>query len=57
MQKAFSKKLGFLIFVSINKGMFFLLHKLIISFIESGDNKKEPNFQKLISLHVENLLG
>ena len=32
-------------------------YKKIIKFIESGDNKKDPNYQKLISLHVESLLN
>ena len=31
-------------------------YKKIIKFIESGDNKKDPNYQKLISLHVGNLI-
>ena len=31
-------------------------YKKIIKFIESIDNKLEPNFDKLISLHVESLL-
>ena len=31
-------------------------YKKIIKFIESGDFKKDPNYQKLISLHVESLL-
>ena len=29
----------------------------IINFIESGNNKKDPNYQKLISLHVGNLIN
>ena len=29
----------------------------IIKFIESGDNKKDSNYKKLISLHVESLLN
>ncbi len=32
-------------------------YKKIIQFIESGDNKKDPNYQKLISLHVGNLIN
>ena len=32
-------------------------YKKIIKFIESGDNKKEPNNEKLISLHVASLLN
>jgi len=32
-------------------------YKKIIKFIESGDNKKDPNYQKLISLHVGNLIN
>tara|TARA_B100001287_G_scaffold55379_1_gene43885 strand:+ start:170 stop:799 length:630 start_codon:yes stop_codon:yes gene_type:complete len=32
-------------------------YKKIIHFIESGDNKKDPNYQKLISLHVGNLIN
>ena len=32
-------------------------YKKIIQFVESGDNKKDPNYQKLISLHVESLLN
>ena len=32
-------------------------YKKIIKFIESGDHKKDPNYQKLISLHVESLLN
>ena len=32
-------------------------YKKIIKFIKSGDNKKDPNYQKLISLHVESLLN
>ena len=31
-------------------------YKKIIKFIESGDIKKDTNYQKLISLHVESLL-
>ena len=29
----------------------------IINFIETGSNKKDPNYQKLISLHVGNLIN
>ena len=32
-------------------------YKKIIKFIESGDNKKDSNYKKLISLHVESLLN
>ena len=32
-------------------------YKKILKFIETGDNKKDPNYQKLISLHVESLLN
>ena len=32
-------------------------YKKIIQFIESGDNKKDPNYQKLISLHIGNLIN
>ena len=32
-------------------------YKKIIKFIKSGDNKKDPNYQKLISLHVESLIN
>ena len=32
-------------------------YKKIIEFIESSNNEKEPNYQKLISLHVGNLLN
>jgi len=32
-------------------------YKKIIKFIETGDNKKDPNYQKLISLHVGNLIN
>ena len=32
-------------------------YKKIIQFIESGDNKKDSNYQKLISLHVGNLIN
>ena len=32
-------------------------YEKIIKFIESGNNKKDPNYQKLISLHVESLLN
>ena len=32
-------------------------YKKIIKFIEISDNKKDPNYQKLISLHVESLLN
>ena len=32
-------------------------YKKIIQFIESGDNKKDPNYQKLISLHVGSLIN
>ena len=32
-------------------------YKKIIKFIESGHNKKDPNYQKLISLHVGNLIN
>ncbi len=32
-------------------------YKKIIRFIESGDNKKDSNYQNLISLHVERLLN
>ena len=31
-------------------------YKKIIKFIESGNNKKDPNYQKLISLHVGSLI-
>ena len=32
-------------------------YKKIIKFIKSSDNKKDPNYQKLISLHVESLIN
>ena len=32
-------------------------YEKIIKFIESGNNKTDPNYQKLISLHVESLLN
>ena len=32
-------------------------YEKIIKFIESGNNIKDPNYQKLISLHVESLLN
>ena len=32
-------------------------YEKIIKFIESSNNKKDPNYQKLISLHVESLLN
>ena len=32
-------------------------YKKIMKFIETGDDKIEPNYQKLISLHVESLLN
>jgi guanylate kinase len=32
-------------------------YKKIIKFIESGDNEHDPNYQKLISLHVNSLLN
>ena len=32
-------------------------YEKIIKFIEFGDNKKDPNYQKFISLHVESLLN
>ena len=32
-------------------------YKKIIKFIDSGNKEKEPNYQKLISLHVGNLLN
>ena len=31
-------------------------YKKIIKFIQSSDNKKDPNYQRLISLHVESLI-
>ena len=31
-------------------------YKKIIKFIKSSDNKKDPNYQRLISLHVKSLL-
>ncbi len=31
-------------------------YKKIINFIKSTDNKKDPNYQKLISLHVDSLI-
>ena len=31
-------------------------YKKIIKFIKSSDNKKDPNYQRLISLHVESLI-
>ena len=31
-------------------------YKKIVQFVESGDNKKDPNYQKLISLHVGSLI-
>ena len=43
-------------FVVINDDLV-TCYKKIIKFIESGDNKKDPNYQKLISLHVESLLN
>ena len=32
-------------------------YEKIIKFIKYGNNKKDPNYQKLISLHVESLLN
>ena len=32
-------------------------YKKIVQFVESGDNKKDPNYQKLISLHVGSLVN
>ena len=32
-------------------------YKKIIKFINSGDNKKDPSYQKLMSLHVESLIN
>ena len=32
-------------------------YKKIIKFIKSTDNKKDPNYQRLISLHVESLIS
>ena len=32
-------------------------YKKIINFIKSSDDKKEPNYQKLISLHIESLIN
>ena len=32
-------------------------YKKIINFIKSTNNKKDPNYQKLISLHVESLIN
>ena len=32
-------------------------YKNIIKFIQSGENKKDPNYQKLISLHVGSLIN
>ena len=32
-------------------------YKKIIKFIKSSDNKKDPNYQRLISLHVESLIN
>ena len=32
-------------------------YKKIIKFIESSENKMDPNYQKLISLHVESLIN
>ncbi len=32
-------------------------YKKIIKFIKSTDNKKDPNYQRLISLHVESLIN
>ena len=32
-------------------------YKKIIKFINATDNKKDPNYQKLISLHVESLIN
>ena len=32
-------------------------YKKIIKFIKSNDNKKDPNYQRLISLHVESLIN
>ena len=43
-------------FVVINDNLENCCEK-IIKFIESGNNKKDPNYQKLISLHVESLLN
>ena len=34
-----------------------ICYEKIIKFIESGNNKKDLNYQKLISLHVESLLN
>ena len=31
-------------------------YKKIIKFIQSSDNKKDPNYQRLISLHVQSLI-
>ena len=31
-------------------------YKKIIKFIQSSDNKKDPNYQRLISLHVKSCL-
>ena len=43
-------------FVVINDNLENCYEK-IIKFIKSGNNKKDPNYQKLISLHVESLLN
>ena len=32
-------------------------YKKIVQFVESGDKKKDPNYQKLISLHVGSLVN
>ena len=32
-------------------------YKKIIKFIKSNDNKKDPNYQRLMSLHVESLIN
>ena len=32
-------------------------YKKIVQFVESSDNKKDPNYQKLISLHVGSLVN
>ena len=32
-------------------------YKKIIKFIKSTGNKKDPNYQRLISLHVESLIN
>ena len=43
-------------FVVINDDLENCYNK-IIKFIKSSDNKKDPNYQRLISLHVESLIG